>query len=60
MISVGTKNKECEQKCCCKNNSEYKNALLNNNCFKHSMNRIETKNHTGGAFKIKQNSLIML
>ena len=38
MTSVGIKNKECEQKCCCKNNSEYKDALFNNKCFRHSMN----------------------
>ena len=29
--------------------NEYKDVLLNNKCFKHSMNRIQSKNHRIGT-----------
>ena len=37
--------------------SEYKNVLLNNKIFKHLMNRIQSKNHKIGTYKINKISL---
>ena len=37
--------------------SEYKDLLFNNKCFRYSMNRIQSKNHKIGTYKIKRYSL---
>ena len=37
--------------------NEYKDVLLNNKCIRHSMNRIQSKDHSIGTYKIKKNSL---
>ena len=37
--------------------NEYKDALLNNKCIRHSMNRIESKYHSIGTYEINENSL---
>ena len=34
---------------------EYKNVLLNNKCLRHSMNRIQSKNHKTGTYEIDKN-----
>ena len=36
---------------------EYKNALLNNKYLRHSMNRVQSKNHKIGSYKINKISL---
>ena len=35
--------------------NEYKNALWNNKCIRHSMNRIQSKDHRIGIYKNQQN-----
>ena len=50
------KSKRCEQKYCC-NNNEYKDALLNKRCLRHSMNRIQRKDHKVGSYEINKISL---
>ena len=37
-----------------KSHNEYKNVLLNNKCLRHSMNRIQSKNHKIGTHKINK------
>ena len=37
---------------------EYKHLLLNNKCLRHSMNRIQSKTHTIGTYKINKFSLL--
>ena len=37
--------------------NEYKDVLLNNKCLRHSMNRIESKNHRLGTYEINRISL---
>ena len=37
--------------------SEYKDVLLNNKCIRHSMNRIQSKDHRVGTFEINKISL---
>ena len=37
--------------------NEYKDILLNNKCLKHSMNRIQSKNHRIGTYEINKISL---
>ena len=37
---------------------EYKDLLLNNKCLRHSMNRIQSKTHTIGTYKINKFSLL--
>ena len=32
--------------------NEHKDVLLNNKCLKHSMNRIQSKNHRIGTYKL--------
>ena len=39
------------------NNGAYKDVLLNKKCFRHSMNRIQSKNHKIGTYEIKKISL---
>ena len=34
--------------------SEYKDVMPNQKCLKHSMNRIQTKNHRIGTYKINK------
>ena len=34
--------------------NEYKDILLNNKCLKHSMNRIQSKNHRIGTYEINK------
>ena len=36
---------------------KYKCVLLNNKCFRHSMNRIQSKDHRIGTYKINTTSL---
>ena len=36
---------------------EYKDALFNKKCFRHSMNRIQSKDHKTGTYEIKKISL---
>ena len=36
--------------------NEYKDGLLNNKCFRHSINRIQSKNHRIGTYKINKSS----
>ena len=36
---------------------EYKNALLNNKYLRHSMNRVQSKTHKIGSYKINKISL---
>ena len=36
---------------------EYKDVLLNKNCLRHSMNRIQSKDHRIGTYKINKISL---
>ena len=38
-------------------NNEYKNVLFNNKCLRHSMNRIQSKDHRIGTYKIDKISL---
>ena len=38
-------------------NSKYKDVLLNNKCLRCSMNRIQSKNHKVGTYKIIKISL---
>ena len=38
-------------------NNEYKDALLNNKCTRHSMNRIQSKDHRIGTYEINKFSL---
>ena len=40
-----------------KSNNEYKDALLNNKCITHSMNRIQGKDLRKRTYKIKKISL---
>ena len=37
--------------------NEYKDVLLNNKCIRHSMNRIQSKYHRSGTYKINKISL---
>ena len=37
--------------------NEYKDVFLNKKCFRHSMNRIQSKDHRIGTFKINKNWL---
>ena len=37
--------------------NEYKDVLLNNKCIRHSMNRIQSKNHRIGTYEINKLSL---
>ena len=37
--------------------NEYKDVLLNNKCLRHSMNRIQSKNHSVGTYEINKVSL---
>ena len=37
--------------------NEYKDVLLNKNCLRHSMNRIQSKDHRIGTFEINKISL---
>ena len=37
-------------------NNEHKDVLLNNKCLRHSMNRIQRKDHRIGTYEIKKNS----
>ena len=37
--------------------NEYKDVLLNNNCFRHSMNEIQSKDHRMGTYEINKISL---
>ena len=39
------------------NDSEYKDILLNQNCLRHSMNRIQSKNQRRGTYEINKISL---
>ena len=39
------------------NHNEYKHALFNNKCTKHSMNRIQSKDHRKGTYEINKISL---
>ena len=34
--------------------NEYKGVLLNNKCIRHSMNRIQSKDHILGAYEINK------
>ena len=34
--------------------NEYSDVLLNNKCWRHSMNRIESKNHRIGTYEINK------
>ena len=34
--------------------NEYKDALLNKKCFRHSINRIQSKDHRIGTYEIKE------
>ena len=38
--------------------NEQKDVLLNNNCIRYSMNRIQSKDHIIGTYKIKQNYFV--
>ena len=38
--------------------NEYNDVLLNNKCLRHSMNRIQSKDHRIGTYKINKISLI--
>ena len=38
-------------------NIEYKDVLLNQKCLRHSMNRIQNKNHRIAAYEIKEEFL---
>ena len=37
--------------------NEYKDVLLNNKCIRHSMNRIQSKDHRIGTYEINKISL---
>ena len=37
--------------------NEYKDVLFNNKCLRHSMNRIQSKDHTIGTYEINKISL---
>ena len=37
--------------------NEYKDVLLNKKCMRHSMNRIQSKDHKIGTYKISKTSL---
>ena len=37
--------------------NEYKDVLLNNKCLRHSMNRIQSKDHRIGTYEINKISL---
>ena len=37
--------------------NEYKDVLLNKKCFRHSMNRIQSKNHKIGTYRVNKFSL---
>ena len=37
--------------------NEYKNVLLNNKCIRHSINRIQSKDHRKGTYEISKISL---
>ena len=39
------------------NHNEYKDVLLNNNCIRHSMNRIQSKDDIIGTYEINEISL---
>ena len=39
------------------NHNEYKEVLLNNKCIKHSMNRIQRKDHKIGTYEINKITL---
>ena len=38
-------------------NNEYKDVLLNKNCLRYSMNRIQSKDHRIGTYEINKISL---
>ena len=40
-----------------RDHSEYEDVLLNNNCFRHLMNRIQSKDHQIGTYEINKISL---
>ena len=37
--------------------NEYKNVLLNNRCIRHSINRIQSKDHRIGTYKVNKISM---
>ena len=37
-----------------KSHNEYKDVLLNNKCIRHSMNRIQSKDHRIGTYEINK------
>ena len=40
-----------------KSHSEYKDVLLSNKCLRHSMNRVQSKDHRIGTYEINEVSL---
>ena len=40
--------------------NEYKDVLLKNKCLRHSMNRIQSKDHRTGTYEISKSSLFCL
>ena len=40
--------------------NEYKDVLLKNKCLRHSMNRIQSKDHRTGTYEINKSSLFCL
>ena len=58
LFLVDDRNEHKKAKCLNKNvvarisHSEYRDVLLNNECLKYSMNRIQSKNHKIGTYKI--------
>ena len=41
------------------NHSKYKDLLLNNKCLRHSVNRIQSKDHRIGTYKINKLSFVL-
>ena len=39
--------------------NEYKDVLLNKKCLRHSMNRIQSKDHKIGTYEINKSSVLL-
>ena len=58
MILVNIKNQKINRNIvAAKSHNEYKDHLLNKNCFRQSMNRIQSKDHRTETFEIDNISL---
>ena len=60
MILVSIKSKKGVNKNAVANHTEFKDVLLNNKCLRHSVNRIQGKNHRIGTLETRKQILSCL